>query len=230
MSGQNPESAMAQLNLITNAHTFLEPSIRLEQSTRSALPTVEDQSASLQLSNASRQMANALKDLKACVGRAQQVCGSLEIEVTADVIDELRKELEEFRVAADAFDLKPLPGESADQASFQLSSATKAVGSKITQLTRVAAGGGSREEANFAARDTANALRDFTAAVRGTFGTSLFKHYDLLLLLVTYIIHQTLRIFFDSFRTHFFFTFRGVKRSLGKGITTFDNQHGRTFQ
>ena len=74
MSGQNPESAMAQLNLITNAHTFLEPSIRLEQSTRSALPTVEDQSASLQLSNASRQMANALKDLKACVGRAQQVC------------------------------------------------------------------------------------------------------------------------------------------------------------
>ena len=193
MSGQNPESAMAQLNLITNAHTFQEPSICLEQSTRSALPTVEDQSASLQLSNASRQMANALKDLKACVGRAQQVCGSLEIEVTADVIDELRKELEEFRVAADAFDLKPLPGESADQASFQLNSATKAVGSKITQLTRVAAGGGSREEANFAARDTANALRDFTAAVRGTFGTNFLKHYDLLLLIVTYIIHQTLR-------------------------------------
>ena len=166
MSGQNPESAMAQLNLITNAQTFLDPSIRLAGSTRSALPTVSDQSASLQLANASRQMENALKDLKVCVGRAQQVCGSLEIEVTADVIDELRRELEEFRVAADAFDLKPLPGETADQASYQLSSATKAVGSKITQLTR-AAGEGSRDDTNIAARDTANALRDFTAAVRG---------------------------------------------------------------
>merc|ERR550532_2697849 len=82
-SMQNPSSAMAQLNLINNAERFLQPSLRLAQSTKSALPTVDNQSASLQLSNSSKQMENALKDLKNCVSRAQQVCGSLEIEATA---------------------------------------------------------------------------------------------------------------------------------------------------
>ena len=171
MSVQNPESAMAQLNLITNAQHFLDPSIRLAQSTRSALPTVDNPSASLQLSNSSKQMENALKDLKSCVGRAQQVCGSLEIEVTVDVIEELRNELEEFRVAANAFDLKPLPGETPENTSHQLSIATKAVGSKITQLLS-AASSGSKDETNVAARDTANSLRDFTAAVRGVAATT----------------------------------------------------------
>merc|ERR1719412_1739917 len=45
MSVQNSESAMAQLNLINNAEQFLVPSIRLAQSTKSALPSVDNQSA-----------------------------------------------------------------------------------------------------------------------------------------------------------------------------------------
>ena len=45
---------MAQLNLINNAELFINPTQRLTDSTRSALPTVNDQSASLQLSNSSK--------------------------------------------------------------------------------------------------------------------------------------------------------------------------------
>jgi talin len=171
MSVQQSESAMAQLNLINNAEQFLVPSLRLAQSTKSALPTVDNQSASLQLSNSSKQMENALKDLKNCVSRAQQVCGSLEIEATADVIEVLQNELEEFRLAANSFDLKPLPGETADQASLQLTTASKAVGSTVTQLLTAAAGG-DKHITSVAARDTANALRDFTAAVRGVAATT----------------------------------------------------------
>lgn len=144
---------------------------RLAQSTKSALPSVDNQSASLQLTNSSKQMENALKDLKNCVSRAQQVCGSLEIEATADVIEVLQNELEEFRLAANSFELKPLPGETADQASLQLTTASKAVGSTVTQLLTAAADG-DKNITSVAARDTANALRDFAAAVRGVAATT----------------------------------------------------------
>ena len=54
MSMQSQDSAMAQLNLINNAELFITPTQRLTDSTRSALPTVSDQSASLQLSISSK--------------------------------------------------------------------------------------------------------------------------------------------------------------------------------
>ena len=64
---QSPDSAMAQLNLINNAELFIDPTSRLTNTTRSALPTVNDQSASLQLSNSSKQLDNACKELKSCI-------------------------------------------------------------------------------------------------------------------------------------------------------------------
>jgi talin len=166
MSMQSPDSAMAQLNLINNAELFLDPSTRLSVSTRSALPTVDNQSASLQLSNSTKQLDNALKELKACINKACQVCGSLEMEASADLIEALRMELEEFRAAANSFDLKPFPGETAESASLQLNTASKSVGSTVAQLL-TAASEGNEDITSRAARDTANALRDFTAAVRG---------------------------------------------------------------
>lgn len=171
MSMQNPDSAMAQLNLITNAEHFLAPTTRLTTTTRSTLPTVDNQAASLQLSNSSNQLSNALKELKSSIGKAQQVCGSLEIEASADLIEALRMELEEFRAAANSFDLKPLPGETSESASLQLNTASKSVGSNVAQLL-TAATEGNEDITRRAARDTANALRDFTDAVRGVAATT----------------------------------------------------------
>ena len=70
---------------------------RLTGSTKSALPTVENQSAAIQLQNSARQMENAVRELKGAISKAHTVCGSLEIEASADLINSLESELEEFR-------------------------------------------------------------------------------------------------------------------------------------
>ena len=137
-------------------------------------------------------MENALKDLKNCVGRAQQVCGSLEIEATSDVIEVLQNELEEFRIAANSFDLKPLPGETADRASLQLTTATKSVSSTVTQLL-TAASGGDKHVTSVAARDTANALRDFTAAVRGEAATKKDRTIQNKIIDIFYLLYFSFR-------------------------------------
>merc|ERR1712087_107092 len=129
--------------------------------------TVNDQSASLQLSNSSKGLDNAVKDLTNCIKKAHQVWGGqLEMEASADLIDALKVELDEFRTAVNSFGLKPLPGETSEMASIQLSTATKSVASTIEQL-RTSANEGNEEITSRAARDTANALRDYASAVRG---------------------------------------------------------------
>merc|ERR1719422_2797016 len=173
-SMQNPNSAMAQLNLINNAERFLNPASNLTGSTKSALPTVQNQSASIQLQNASKQLDNALKDLNSCIKKAHAACGSLEMEASADLIHSLESELDEFKAAAGSMSLRPLPGETAQTSSVQLNTASRAVGSTVAQLL-TAASEGNRDITNRAARDTANALRDFTAAVRGVAATSTDK-------------------------------------------------------
>jgi len=173
-SMQNPNSAMAQLNLITNAERFTNPASVLIDSTRSALPTVENQSASIQLQNASKQLDNALNELRSCIKKAHAACGSLEMEASADLIHSLESELNEFLASASSMTLRPLPGESAQTASVQLNTASRAVGSTVAQLL-TAASEANRDITNRAARDTANALRDFTAAVRGVAATSTDK-------------------------------------------------------
>ena len=140
-------------------------------STKSALPTVDNQSASIQLQTSSRQMDNALKELRNAIIKAQSVCGSLEIEASADLISSLEGELDDFRSAANGFQLRPMPGETADVASAQLTSASRVVGSTVAQLL-TAASQGNKDITNRAARDTANALREFTAAVRGVAATT----------------------------------------------------------
>ena len=171
MSMQSPDSAMAQLNLINNAELFIDPTNTLTNSTRSALPTVDNQSAALQLSNSSKQLDNAVKELRSCIYKAHQVCGSLEMEASVDLIEAMKIELDEFRAAVDALDLKPLPGETMESTQLQLSTASKSVGSTVAQLL-TAATEGNEEITSRAARDTANALRDFTAAVRGVAATT----------------------------------------------------------
>ena len=64
-----------------------------------------------------------------------------------------------------------MPGETSEAASLQLNTTSRVVGSTVAQLL-TAASQGNRDITNRAARDTANALRDFTAAVRGVAATT----------------------------------------------------------
>ena len=53
------------------------------------------------------------------------------MEASSDLIDALKVELDEFRTAVNSFGLKPLPGETCEMASMQLSTATKSVASTV---------------------------------------------------------------------------------------------------
>ena len=107
----------------------------------------------MQLSNSSKQMDNALRDLRAAIGKAHQVCGggALEIEASADLIESLQQEVE--------------------SATLLLNTTSKSVGASVAQLT-AAAQENNEDMTLRAARDTANALRDYTAAVRGVAASS----------------------------------------------------------
>ncbi|XP_037077227.1 LOW QUALITY PROTEIN: talin-2-like [Pollicipes pollicipes] len=169
-----PDSSRAQLDLLQACQSFVQPSTKMVDSVRQALPTVQDESSALQLSNTSKQFSAALADLQASMARAQEACGSLEVDAALDMIRGLDDELEQFRHAADSLQLKPLPGETVRRLSrpaHSLSACKKTVGSTMTQLL-TAASEGNEDYAGRAARETANALRDFTGAVRGVAATT----------------------------------------------------------
>lgn len=138
---------------------------------KTALPTVNDPSSSMQLSNSSKQFSQALTDLRTAVTKARESCGPLELDSALDMLYGLQDELSSYSRAADAFELKPLPGETAESASQQLSGTSKAVGSNMAQLM-TAVNQGDEKYTGMAARSTAVALQEFTHAVRGVAATS----------------------------------------------------------
>ncbi len=138
---------------------------------KTALPTVNDPSSSMQLSNSSKQFSQALTDLRTSVTKARDSCGPLELDSALDMLYALREELDAFSRAVDAYELKPLPGETAEGTAQQLSATSKAVGSNMAQLM-TAVSQGDEKYTGMAARSTAVALQDFTDAVRGVAATS----------------------------------------------------------
>ncbi|XP_043217689.1 talin-2-like isoform X2 [Amphibalanus amphitrite] len=166
-----PDSSRAQLDLLQACQSFVQPSTKMVDSVRRALPTVQDESSALQLNNTSKQFSAALADLQASMARAQEACGSLEVDAALDMIRGLDDELEQFRQAADELQLRPLPGDTPELAAHNLSACKKTVGSTMTQLL-TAASEGNEDYTGRAARETANALRDFTGAVRSVAATT----------------------------------------------------------
>ncbi|XP_049847483.1 talin-1 isoform X1 [Schistocerca gregaria] len=167
----NPDNPTAQLNLIDASEQFLQPGARAVQSARTVLPTVTDQASARQLSTASNQLGAALADLRSAVGRAREACGVLELESAAEVIRNLKMELQAFQRATE---LRPLPGETAESASLQLGATSKSVAANMSQLV-TAAVQGNENYTGIAARNTSNSLRDLTVAVRGVAATTSNK-------------------------------------------------------
>lgn len=170
-SVSNPDSPSAQLALINACQDLIPPSTQMITASKSAIPTITDQPSSMQLNNSTKQMSTALTELRSALGKAQEVCGNLETDSALDMIKALDAELEAFRKACDAFQLKPLPGETSESAALQLGSSSKTVGSSVAQLL-TAASQGNENYTGMAARDTASALRNLTDAVRGVAATS----------------------------------------------------------
>lgn len=70
---------------------------------KTALPTVDDPSSSMQLSNSSKQFAQALTDLRTTVTKARDCCGPLELDSALDLLYSLKDELDAFSKAVDDF-------------------------------------------------------------------------------------------------------------------------------
>lgn len=167
----NPDSPRAQLALINSCNQFLQPGTKMLASVKAALPTVSDQASSLQLNNSSKQFGQALADLRSSMGKAQEACGSLEIDSALDAIHGLTDDLDDLKKAAEMGTLRPLPGETPESAAQQLTNSSKTVGSTMAQLL-TSSTQGNQHFTGLASRDTALALKEFSSAVRGVIATS----------------------------------------------------------
>ncbi|XP_078579993.1 uncharacterized protein LOC144864098 isoform X21 [Branchiostoma floridae x Branchiostoma japonicum] len=165
-SRAQPDSPSAQLLLINASQEFISPANNMNSAAKAAVPTVSDQAASMQLSNCSKQLAQALAELRSSAQKAQDACGPLEIDSALDTIRQLDSDLVEIKKSAAEGQLVPLPDESGEQCAQELGHTSKTVGASMAQLLTAAAQG-NENYTGLAARDTANALRTLTGAVRG---------------------------------------------------------------
>lgn len=141
-SQANPDDELVQTELLRVSSEMLNPAGQLIQSSRSAVPTVTDQSASMHLSNTTQQLSENLSELRTCVTIFQEMLGGgNDLDNAIRVVKGLNGELADFQRAARDGRMQPVPGETAERSSAQLISSTKSVGSAMAQMLSAAAQG-----------------------------------------------------------------------------------------
>ncbi|CAF4072990.1 unnamed protein product, partial [Rotaria sp. Silwood2] len=168
-----PDSFSSQSNLLYACEDFLGPATRLASLAKASVPTVHDQSQALHLNNSSKQLTQALIDLRACLTRAQELCGSmpLDIESIVESIEMLDRELEEIKRQAKDGHLKAKPDETVDTSSAQLCSVCKQVNTIISQLLS-AVTQNDEKTVETCTREILQILRKLTNSTRGIAATS----------------------------------------------------------
>ena len=172
-----PDSFSSQANLINACEDFLGPATRLANLAKASVPTIHDQSQALHLNNSSKQLTQALIDLRACLTRAQDLCGKmpLDIESIVESIEVLDRELEEIKRQAKDGHLKARPDETVDLSSAQLCSVCKQVNTIISQLLS-AVTQHDEKTVETCTREILEILRKLTNSTRGIAATSSDQH------------------------------------------------------
>ncbi|XP_035011916.1 talin-2 isoform X4 [Hippoglossus stenolepis] len=165
-SQAQPEELGAQLALIMASQSFLQPGSKMVASAKSAVPTVADQAAAMQLGQCAKNLATCLAELRTATQKAHDACGPLEIDSALKTVQTLKSELQDAKMSVIDAQLKPLPGETLEKCAQDLGSTSKAVGSSMAQLLTCAAQG-NEHYTGVAARETAQALRTLAQAARG---------------------------------------------------------------
>ncbi|XP_042267211.1 talin-2 isoform X1 [Thunnus albacares] len=165
-SQAQPEELGAQLALIMASQSFLQPGSKMVTSAKSAVPTVTDQAAAMQLGQCAKNLATCLAELRTATQKAHEACGPLEIDSALKTVQTLKSELQDAKMSVIDSQLKPLPGETLERCAQDLGSTSKAVGSSMAQLLTCAAQG-NEHYTGVAARETAQALRTLAQAARG---------------------------------------------------------------
>uniref|UniRef100_T1K2Z5 I/LWEQ domain-containing protein n=2 Tax=Tetranychus urticae TaxID=32264 RepID=T1K2Z5_TETUR len=168
----HPDDPVAQIQLINACEAFIEPTSRMANASKAAIPNIIDPSCSLSLRNSAQELDEAISELKVSLTKAQEACyTSFEIENAIEAVKELITEVDANKKAAARGNLKPLPGETIERCITQLSVDCKTVGSGMAELL-TAASQGNEVHVGAASRDTTIALRDMTRSVRGVAATS----------------------------------------------------------
>ncbi|ESN92443.1 hypothetical protein HELRODRAFT_115799 [Helobdella robusta] len=175
-SHKRPEDPKSLSSLIDAVQEFIAPCNKLLTTTKAALPMVTDESCSICLNGASKNLTSSLADLRSAVLRAQQACTAAaadkpEIELALDQVKSLERELMETKQTALSGKLMPLPGDTTEMSCSQLGAASKAVATAMAQLL-TAATQGSKENTGSSACDVAKQLKNLSRSVRGVASTT----------------------------------------------------------
>uniref|UniRef100_A0A914UKX2 Talin 1 n=1 Tax=Plectus sambesii TaxID=2011161 RepID=A0A914UKX2_9BILA len=167
---QPQEKIMAQSELVRQCTEVLQPCIRLVDVSQNTVPVVSDQSSALRLTTTSQQLSEGLAELRTALTRAQEVSVSMNLDYAIEVVRGLDDELDQFGRAAQQNQLYPVPGETAEGASTQLTTSTRVIGSALAQMLSAT----SRRDEQFvgvSAHDAAEGLRQLTGGVHGICAT-----------------------------------------------------------
>uniref|UniRef100_A0A5S6Q7X7 FERM domain-containing protein n=1 Tax=Trichuris muris TaxID=70415 RepID=A0A5S6Q7X7_TRIMR len=160
-----PNNRTYQLELLSVCQEVLLPCGRLINSCRSSLPTITDQSASMQLSTSTKMLADAIAELRVAVTKAQSHFEGVDLDSALEMIRHLEEELTEIQDSYSQKLLRPAPGDTAEVACSRLTSATKVVGSSVAQLLSA----GAQADAQYvhvSAQEVTDSLRQLMYSVR----------------------------------------------------------------
>ena len=107
---------------LTLLHLFLcpQPGGKLLASAKAAVPTISEHAHSMSVTGSAKNLAAALAELLTATTRAQEACGSLEIDGALYKVRQLERDLEEVRKTARGGNLMPLPGETVSNGVLML--------------------------------------------------------------------------------------------------------------
>lgn len=166
----NPNDSKSQLNLIEISEQFIDAGNNVASSARAFYSTVTNHSASQHLSDSAMNLNHSINELSSAARRAREACSGSELDSAIDCVNNLRNVLNDTRTAYLNKELRPLPNETSENTSQQLTKSAKAVSLALSQLLSAI----SQEEriyAGVAGRDLALSLGDFTKNVRGVVAT-----------------------------------------------------------
>lgn len=135
------------------------------------LPTITEQNITEQLSITSQQLNTDLSELRGALSRAKPVCQGLGLGAADELIADLQDELNEFERAVHTNSLRPIPGDTIEKGTEELTSSSKTINQSVAQLVSAAAQG-NEIFTDKAARDMAHNLKSFTSSVRTIAATS----------------------------------------------------------
>jgi len=165
-----PENRSTQMEFVKICERFVGPAQELASISRSIVGTVKSESSVIQLTNASRELQDAVSSMRTEIERAQPSNES-ELDTAIDTVKRLIEQVHEYKLEANRAQLRPLPGESSEHCIKLMNSQCKEVNQAMSELLS-AGSTGNEQNIIDAARELSSKLRNLLNSVRGVASTT----------------------------------------------------------